>query len=178
MGPTRGEGTVTEPEELRSLAWEWTYLYAANASLPLAAGLWLTFEHGGLFGLLAALLVGWLVGLSGCYRTPRILRAVTDGAMFVAVLQLLPVCHVAAGVGALLAWEWVGGYPPFRVGGWQAELSGFVVTLLTTLALLVLAWILGRGPGLLFSPPVARTAEEVDYIDPQPVDGPEAPRDS
>lgn len=158
---------MIEPEEPRSLAWRWTLVYVLNLLLPLPLGLWLTFERGGMIGMLAAVLVCWLVGVGGCYQLPRATRAVTDGAIVVGMFQVFPVCHLPVGAAAVIMWEGVAGYPTLRASGWREELGGFVVTLLTALPLLLGAWALGGGPGLLFAPSVARTPDEADYIDPE-----------
>jgi hypothetical protein len=178
---------VVEPEEPQYLAWWWTGVYAANLLLPLTIGVLMTTgKGGGVVGMLGAVVVGWLVGLAGCFHLPRATEAVTVGGMYVAMFQLLPVLHLAAGLLALVAWVkvsgGVGGGSPFQPPGWRAELGGFGVAVLTAVPLLLLAWVLGRGPRLLFAPAVARTAEEADYIEPEPADrpganGPEPSRD-
>ena len=144
-------------------------MYAVNLFLPLTAGVWITTgKGGGLIGMLAAVVVGWLVGIGGCYQLPRTTEAVTVGGMYVAMFQLLPVLHLAAGTLAVVAWDQVVGGSPFEPPGWRAEVGGFVVTLLTALPLMLIAWVFGRGPRLLFAPAVARTPDEADYIEPEP----------
>ena len=170
---------MVEPEEPRCPAGWWTAVYAANLVLPLTVGVPMTTKSaGGLVGMLAALVVVWLVGVGGCYHLPRAAEAVAVGGMYVAMLQFLPCLHVAAlGVG-LFGWVGVTGESPLRAPGWRSELGAFAVTLLTALFLLLVAWVFGGGPRLLFAPPVARTADEADYIDPGPgADRPEQARD-
>ena len=168
---------MVEPEEPRSLAWRWSGVFALNLLLPVPLGVWFTHEAGGMIGMLAAVLVCWLVGVAACYQLPRATRATTDGAIFVAMFQFFPICHVPLGVAALLAWGAVAGPAAPQSPGWQAELGGFGATVLTALPLVLMAWLLGGGPRLLFAPSVARTPDEADYIDPQPADGREQPRD-
>jgi hypothetical protein len=173
MGPWAGGADVVEPEEPRSLAWWWTVVYAANLPMFVTLGVVITGKAGGLAGMLAAMVVGWLVGLAACYQLPRATEAVTVGAMYVAMLQIFPVLHFGAAVIAVITWHQATGTSPVEVPGWRAELGVFTVTLTTGLILTLFAWVFGRGPRLLFAPTVARTPDEADYID----DGAEPTRD-
>ncbi len=74
----------------------WTAVVAANLPVPLVLGLWVTDASGKIgmaFGVLLAL---WL-GLRACHVAREAMLVVIQGGWVVAVFQLIPGPHVAAG---------------------------------------------------------------------------------
>ena len=145
----------------------WTGILAFNVPLPLFLATTL-IRNGGVGGLVAGILVYWAAGLALGLLLPRLGEALATGGIVVAALQPAFFLHLAAGFFGLNTWSLMRSGPVFGEPGLWAEVDGFAVTLLTGQPLLLAAWVFGGGVRLLFALPVARTAEEHDYIDLRP----------
>jgi len=161
-------------ERVTRLQWAfvWSGVLALNLPLPLLLGMTLT-RNGGTGGIVAGILVFWAAGLALGLLMPRLGEALIRGGVVVAALQPIFVLHFAAGAFGMWVWHQVRSGLSFGQPGLWAEVDGLAVTLLTGQPLLLAAWVFGGGVRLLFTPPVARTSEEHDYIDAgQPTNGP------
>ena len=118
-----------------------------------------------------AVLLCWAVGLVACTQPGRLGRVPIKMRVLRAMVQIFVVPHVAAGLFGVLTCRLVGREIFSRSDGMSAEVSGFAITLLTALPLLMAAFIFGGGHTLFTDPPAG--TESADYADgPRPPAGP------
>ncbi len=147
----------------------WTAVCAANMVLP---GVFVGFGatgDGGRVGFGLAIIVIWLLGAWMC-SWPNFGAVVCRGGAVMAVLQVFPAFHLAAGVCSIgLVWS----IPslriessPYRGGVYHinlTDLGRFLATILGAAFLFVPSFLFGGGHRLLFAPPSGPEIE--DYQD-------------
>jgi hypothetical protein len=133
-------------------------------------------RRGGQEGMFAAVLLYWCIGFGVCFMSLRIARVLVLGAFYLAWSQIFPILQVLAGFLAAVSWHEITGGPWPAQSGWQAEVSGFMITLLTANLLGIAAFCFGKGWTLLRRHPL-EGQEEADFADdPNSLTPPDDPR--
>lgn len=117
----------------------WVVALACNLPLPLVLG-WSGAGAPGRAGIVAAIVLVWLLGHVGIRLCEREADTLLLGSVCTAVLQFFPVVHLIAGVAAIGLTERL---DPHTTAGRVSGVGGFVATTLTAALLLFAAYVCG-----------------------------------
>jgi hypothetical protein len=132
------------PSHSRELQWGWFVVLLANLPVPLFFGFLVT-SMAGAFGMIAGLVVVWLIGHGFVARVSAVREPLMVGGAFVALSQLIPLVQFVAGALALHAITGRDLVRALAVDGCVAAMfaDGFAVTMLTAAFLTVVALAVG-----------------------------------
>ncbi|WP_171470905.1 hypothetical protein [Frigoriglobus tundricola] len=100
MAPQPGGATRAARSSAREWRWGWAAVLLMNLPVALLFGFFVT-SRSGAFGMLAGVFVVWLAGHFAVARFARVRGALIVGGICVAVLQVIPLLQIGAGLSAV-----------------------------------------------------------------------------